>query len=361
MKVKETYMNMNEEFDFSGMSDTDYTDYFADMDQDAEETAEFERIFTAAAWYCTTATELTYKPEPIRRDRLGGGLRVEKDGGVFNVSVAFEGHRTSVILDLDKIPADMYEYSVVRDNPDRPDSDDYLCVYAIPRADGTLKGSPVYVEGGYVIAPALPTVKPFYTYIWTSYYGKEDVPVSDFRPLRSFIGSPRECAYFGVARTSRGASPAAGVKDLWRTEVTDLTGSPDIVHGRVDLSHCPSLTSGKGAPRRVEKDLNLLNTRVRPWDDDLRCVPLFGDGVDRKVDGNIIVSAQYGPRDRRRRGRDAVYGCTTKKIVNLGRPGSGDGLAGLIADNCSCEEVLVDMISATASADLRDLKAVNKA
>lgn len=64
---------MNEEFDFNGMSDTDYTDYFADMDQDAEETAEFERIFTAAAWYCTTATELTYKPEPIRRDKLGGG------------------------------------------------------------------------------------------------------------------------------------------------------------------------------------------------------------------------------------------------------------------------------------------------
>ena len=359
MKVKETYMNMNEEFDFSGMSDTDYTDYFADMDQDAEETAEFERIFTAAAWYCTTATELTYKPEPIRRDRLGGGLRVEKVDGVFNVSVAVEGHRTSVILDLDKIPADTYEYSVVMD-PGRPDSDDYLCMYVIPRADGTLKGSPAYVEGGYVIAPVLPTVKPFYTYIWTSYYGKEDVPVSDFRPLRSFIGSPLECAYFGVARTSRGASPAAGVKDLWRTKVTDLTGSPDIVHGRVDLSHCPSLTSGKGAPRRVEKDLNLLNTRVRPWDDNLRCVPLFGDGVDRKVDGNIIVSAPYGPRDRRRRGRDAVYRCTTKKIVNLGRPGSGDGLAGLIADNCSCEEVLVDMISATASADLRDLKAVNK-
>ena len=176
--------------------------------------------------------------------------------------------------------------------------------------------------------------------------------------MRSFIGSPRECAYFGVARTSRGTSPAGA--DLWRTEVTDLTGSPDTVHGRADLSHCPSLTSGKGAPRRVEKDLNLLNTRVRPWDDDLRCVPLFGDGVDRKIDGNIIVSAQYGPRDRRRRGRDAVYGRTTKKIVNLGRPGSGDGLAGLIADNCSCEAVLVDMISATASADLRDLKAVNK-
>ena len=350
-------MNMNEEFDFTGMSDTDYTDHFADMDQDAEETAEFERLFASAAWYCTAARR--GGPEPIRRDRPGGGLRVEKDGGAFRVFVAMDGY-TSVILDLDKIPADTYEYSVVMDS-DRPDPDaDYLCVYAIPRADGTLKGSPAYVEGGYVIAPALPTVKPFYTYIWTSYYGKDDVPVSDFRPLRSFIGSPRECAYFGVARTSRGASPAAGVKDLWRTEVTDLTGSPDTVHGRADLSHCPSLTSGKGAPRRVEKDLNLLNTRVRPWDDDLRCVPLFGDGVDRKIDGNIIVSAQYGPRDRRRRGRDAVYGRTTKKIMNLGRPGSGDGLAGLIADNCSCEEVLVDMISATASADLRDLKAVNK-
>ena len=358
-------MNMNEGFDFTGMSDTDYTDHFADMDQDAEETAEFERIFTAAAWYCTAARRggpepiWRDRPEPIRRDRPGGGLRVEKDGGAFRVFVAVNGY-TSVILDLDKIPADTYEYSVVMDNPGRPDSDDYLCVYAIPRADGTLKGSPVYVEGGYVIAPALPTVKPFYTYI-SSYYGKEDVPVSDFRPLRSFIGSPRECAYFGVARTSRSdrTSPA-GAKDLWRTEVTDLTGSPDIVHGRADLSHCPSLTSGKGAPRRVEKDLNLLNTRVRPWDDDLRCVPLFGDGIDRKIDGNIIVSAQYGPRDRRRRGRGAVYGRTTKKIVNLGRPGSGDGLAGLIADNCSCEEVLVDMISATASADLRDLKAVNK-
>ena len=345
-------MNMNEEFDFTGMSDTDYTDHFADMDQDAEETAEFERSFAAAAWYCTAARRGGPEPirrdgpEPIRRDRPGGGLRVEKDGGAFRVFVTVNGY-TSVILDLDKIPADTYEYSVVMD-PGRPDPDDYLCVYAIPRADGTLKGSPAYVEGGYVIAPALPTVKPFYTYI-SSYYGKENVPVSDFRPLRSFIGSPRECAYFGVARTSRGASPAAGVKDLWRTEVTDLTGSPDIVHGRADLSHCPSLTSGKGAPRRVEKDLNLLNTRVRPWDDNLRCVPLFGDGVRREVGGNIIVSAPYGPR-----------WWTTRKIVNLGRPGSGDGLAGLIADNCSCEEVLVDMISATASADLRDLKAVNK-
>ena len=355
-------MNMNEGFDFTGMSDIDYTDTFADIDQVAEETAEFERIFTAAAWYCTAARRGGPEPirrdgpEPIRRDRPGGGLRVEKDGGAFRVFVTVNGY-TSVILDLDKIPADTYEYSVVMD-PGRPDPDDYLCVYAIPRADGTLKGSPAYVEGGYIIAPTLPTVKPFYTYI-SSYYGKEDVPVSGFRPLRSFIGSPRECAYFGVARTSRGASPAG--EDLWRTEVTDLTGSPDIVHGRADLSHCPSLTSGKGAPRRVEKDLNLLNTRVRPWDDDLRCVPLFGDGVRREIGGNIIVSAQYGPRDRRRRGRDAVYGRTTKKIVNLGRPGSGDGLAGLIADNCSCEAVLVDMISATASADLRDLKAVNKA
>ena len=348
-------MNMNEGFDFTGMSDIDYTDTFADIDQVAEETAEFERIFTAAAWYCTAAR--WGGPEPIRRDRPGGGLRVEKDGGAFRVFVAMDGY-TSVILDLDKIPADTYEYSIIPDNPGRPNSEDYLCVYAIPRADGTLKGSPAYVEGGYVIAPALPAVKPFYTYI-SSYYGKEDVPVSDFRPLRSFIGSPRECAYFGVARTSRGTS-SADAKDLWRTEVTDLIGSPDTVRGNADLSHCPSLTSAKGAPRWVEKNLNLFNTRVRPWDDNLRCVPLFGDGVRREVGGNIIVSAQYGPRDRRRRGRDAVYGRATKKIMNPGRLGSGDGLAGLIADNCSCEAVLVDMISATASADLRDLKAVNK-
>ena len=32
---------MNEEFDFSGMSDTDYTDTFADIDQAAEEKAAF--------------------------------------------------------------------------------------------------------------------------------------------------------------------------------------------------------------------------------------------------------------------------------------------------------------------------------
>lgn len=38
---------MNEEFDFSGMSDTDYTDTFADIDQTAEEIAEFERTFAA--------------------------------------------------------------------------------------------------------------------------------------------------------------------------------------------------------------------------------------------------------------------------------------------------------------------------
>ena len=346
-------MNMNEGFDFTGMSDIDYTDTFADIDQAAEETAEFDRSFAAAAWYCTAAR--WGGPEPIRRDRLGGGLRVEKDGGAFRVFVAVDGY-TSVILDLDKIPADTYEYSIIPDNHFGDESDpmyNLFCVYVIPRSDGTLKGSPTYVKGGYIIIPMMPRTKPLYIFVS---YGSG---IEHSRPLRSFVGSPRECAYFCVAKSSR--SDDAKDLDLWRTEVTDLTGSPDIVHGRVDLSHCPSLTSGKGAPRRVEKDLNLLNTRVRPWDDDLRCVPLFGDGVDRKVDGNIIVSAQYGPRDRRRRGRDAVYGCTTKKIVNLGRPGSGDGLAGLIADNCSCEEVLVDMISATASADLRDLKAVNKA
>ena len=32
---------MNEEFDFSGMSDTDYTDTFADIDQAAEDEAAF--------------------------------------------------------------------------------------------------------------------------------------------------------------------------------------------------------------------------------------------------------------------------------------------------------------------------------
>ena len=352
MKVKETYMNMNEEFDFSGMSDTDYTDYFADMDQDAEETAEFERIFTAAAWYCTTATELTYKPEPIRRDRLGGGLRVEKDGGVFNVSVAFEGHRTSVILDLDKIPADTYEYSIIPDNnPGDESMYNLFCVYVIPRSDGTLKGSPTYVKGGYIIIPMMPSTKPLYIFVS---YGSG---IEHIRPLRSFVGSPRECAYFCVAKSSYAKN-----LDLWQTEVTDLTGSPDIVHGRVDLSHCPSLTSAKGAPRRVEKEFDLHNTRVRPWDNDLRCVPLFGDGVSREVGGNIIVSAAvYIPRD-------AVNGRRTKNRaispVNIGRPGSGKygGLVSLIADNCSCGEVLVDMISMATAEDLRrNLKAANDA
>lgn len=61
-------------------------------------------------------------------------------------------------------------------------------------------------------------------------------------------------------------------------------------------------------------------------------------------------------------GGTPFYRQTTKKIMmGFGRPGSGDGPAGLMADNCSCEEVFVDMISATASADLRDLKAANKA
>ena len=358
MKVKETYMNMNEEFDFSGMSDTDYTDYFADMDQDAEETAEFERIFTAAAWYCTTATELTYKPEPIRRDRLGGGLRVEKVDGVFNVSVAFGGHRASVILDLDKIPADTYEYSIIPDNNPSDESDpmyNLFCVYVIPRSDGTLKGSPTYVKGGYIIIPMMPRTKPLYIFVS---YGSG---IEHSRPLRSFVGSPRECAYFCVAKSSR--SDDAKDLDLWRTEVTDLTGSPDIVHGRVDLSHCPSLTSAKGAPRRVEKEFDLHNTRVRPWDNDLRCVPLFGDGVSREIGGNIIVSAPpYSPRD-------AVNGRGTKNTicpVNIGRPGSGKygGLASLIADNCSCGTVcVVDIrISMAAAENLRcNLKAANKA
>ena len=108
----------------------------------------------------------------------------------------------------------------------------------------------------------------------------------------------------------------------------------------------------------MKKDLSLRNTRVRPWDNDLKCVPLFGDGVRREVGGNILVSAPpYSPRD-------AAAGENYKWTVNLGRPGSGKygGLASLIADNCSCGNVhVVGMISATASEDLRDLKAANDA
>ena len=135
------------------------------------------------------------------------------------------------------------------------------------------------------------------------------------------------------------------------------------MHGRVDLSHCPSLTSAKGAPRRVEKEFDLHNTRIRPWDNDLRCVPLFGDGVRREVGGNIIVSASSYTK------WDAVNGRGTKNTicpVNIGRPGSGKygGLASLIADNCSCGTVcVVDIrISMAAAENLRcNLKAANEA
>lgn len=41
---------LSEGFDFGGISDTDYTDTFADMDQAAEELAEFERALASTTW-----------------------------------------------------------------------------------------------------------------------------------------------------------------------------------------------------------------------------------------------------------------------------------------------------------------------
>lgn len=51
-----------EGFDFAGMSDTDYTDYFADMDEEAEDIREFAEGLAPALWVQTCTT------------RRGGGM-----------------------------------------------------------------------------------------------------------------------------------------------------------------------------------------------------------------------------------------------------------------------------------------------
>lgn len=344
---------IREGFDFSNMSDVDYTNTFSDMDQNAEEMAEFERSLVPGVCYYFAADRVM--SSSIRRsgDRFGHRIRFDKTDDMFRVSVAVRGF-TGVVLDLDKIPANIREYSVVPDNPGGLDDDGHLCVYAMPRADGTLVGSPSYVDGSYMIVPARPLTKPVYVF-WYNPYGPG--PDSGYRPLRSFEGAPRECDNFGVARIYR--QTAAGTS-AWRTDVSDLTGSPDVVYGSADFSDCDSLTSAKGAPRRIGKDLVLYSTRVVPWDDNGRCVPMFGDGVAREIGGRIKLMSPDVLKDRSRGGQRG--GQPTMETVDIGRPGSGkyNGLADLIADNCSCgEDVRVMMESDRIGTVLRAVTAAN--
>ena len=44
---------LHEGFDFAGMSDTDYTDYFADMDEEAEDIKDFAKGLAPALWVKT--------------------------------------------------------------------------------------------------------------------------------------------------------------------------------------------------------------------------------------------------------------------------------------------------------------------
>ena len=46
---------LHEGFDFAGMSDTDYTDYFADMDEEAEDIKDFAEGLAPALWVQTCA------------------------------------------------------------------------------------------------------------------------------------------------------------------------------------------------------------------------------------------------------------------------------------------------------------------
>ena len=57
-----TGFRLHEGFDFAGMSDTDYTDYFADMDEEAENIKDFAEGLAPALWVQTCTT------------RRGGGI-----------------------------------------------------------------------------------------------------------------------------------------------------------------------------------------------------------------------------------------------------------------------------------------------
>ena len=50
-----TGSRLHEGFDFAGMSDTDYTDYFADMDEEAEDIKDFAEGLAPALWVQTCA------------------------------------------------------------------------------------------------------------------------------------------------------------------------------------------------------------------------------------------------------------------------------------------------------------------
>lgn len=340
---------IREGFDFSDMSDVDYTDTFGDMDQAAVEMAEFERSLVPAVCYyfdsdCNMSTSIRR-----RGNMFGHRIRFDRTDDMFCVYVTVRGGFTGVILDLDKIPANIHEYAIVPVYPDGINhNSSSFWVYAMPRADGTLVGSPSYVDGSYMIVPAPPREKPYYIF----YYDPAG-PESGFRPLRSFEGAPRECDDFGVARFVSHTSAGGAA---WRTEVNDLTGSPDVVRDFADFSCCSSLTSAKGAPRRIGNSLLLCGTRVLPWDDDGRCVPLFGDGVRREIGGQIALMSPDVAKDR------ASGANRQTEMVNIGAPGSGkyNGLAELIADDCSCGEgIIIEMMSYNKAAVLRAVTVAN--
>ena len=211
MKVKETDMNMNEAFDFSGMSDTDYTDTFADIDQAAED----EAAFTAGLRKALLI--LVRKPngandwvkgsdhvlDPLFAGAVSGSL---SDGWRVSFSAVMEGQKIGpassfapifghavlnpspgdgavmdVLLNLNAAPAAWLKSARWRLEPGAGVMKYEL--YILPgKRDGSLTGSPEYVAGDVIAG----------MYWQTANFMGINIRPSAMSTCGSLTGSPKE-------------------------------------------------------------------------------------------------------------------------------------------------------------------------
>ena len=285
-------MNMNEGFDFTGMSDIDYTDTFADIDQAAEDEAAFTAGLRKALLVSVRTiggTDTWVKGSDHVLDPLFAGAvsGSAADGWRVSLPAVIEGpeigpasssfapifgHFISnpssgdgavmdVALNLKAAPAAWSKSARWRLEPGAGVMKYEL--FILPgRRDGSLTGSPEYVAGDVIAGIDWQTA---------NFMGIGNFRPSSISVCRSLAGAPKEVT---------GSFECIIDPDEFKRGPGFLNGAPLTVGG----DYFTVMSPPDERSRLVEPFL---------WDDGGNIIPAFTDGMSRRYSGNIIVDVLH--------------------------------------------------------------------
>ena len=279
---------LHEGFDFAGMSDTDYTDYFADIDEEAEDIKDFAEGLAPVLWVQTCAgrrrdggIESRFLGDSWDKIKIAG---VKKDPILALISCC-RMDDGEIVLDAGKIAGRWWiDAAPVRDESTAADGVT-TSLDVRPGEDGSLIGCPRSVMG--------------------------DVSVGTASTLRTLEGAPEEVSgrftVYNAELLRRSAAPdgagwlnhAPAKAGCVIVMCSRVRGRPSYIlwdrDGRVTV---PALTDGVarewGFPGMRNDDMRLVSVGLSGGDEDLpgedhmtqplSCVPA-PDGMEIESDG----------------------------------------------------------------------------